>query len=112
VDQDQFVQVLIDLILNANHVVQGHTGPRRIALGTSLSPDRRWLHIAVADNGPGLPPAIAHCMFDTFFTVKPVGQGTELGLSVCKSMVEAHRGKLDLSDSPGGGRGFASRCPR
>lgn len=111
VDQDQIVQVLINLILNAQHAMADQIGPHWVKLRSDLSPDHRWLTIEISDNGPGVPTAIAHRIFDPFFTTKPVGQGTGLGLSVCKSMVEAHGGKLQLTDTPGGGATFRVVLP-
>ena len=111
VDEDQIVRVLIDLVLNAQHVLEGQSEPRRIIITTELSADGNWLMILVCDTGPGVPAAIAHRIFDPFFTTKPVGQGTGLGLSVCKSMVEAHGGKLDLLETSGGGATFRVSLP-
>jgi PAS domain S-box-containing protein len=111
VDQDQIVQVLINLILNAQHALEDVTGPRRIDIAVDLTGDRRWLSIAVADNGPGVPDTIAGRIFDPFFTTKGVGKGTGLGLSVCKSMVEAHGGILALEKTPGGGATFRMTLP-
>jgi CheY-like chemotaxis protein len=76
-----------------------------------MSSDRNWLSIAVVDNGPGVQDAIAMRIFDPFFTTKSVGQGTGLGLSVCKSMVEAHGGTLKLEKTPGGGATFRILLP-
>jgi CheY-like chemotaxis protein len=103
--------VLINLILNAQHALADKAEQRRIDIGTGLSADHRWLGITVSDNGPGVPDAIAHLIFDPFFTTKPVGQGTGLGLSVCKSMVEAHGGTLTLEPTPGGGATFRVTLP-
>ena len=110
-DPDQIVQVLINLIINAQHALQDQPGPRSLDIRTDLNPDGDWLTIAIADNGPGVPDAIAHRIFDPFFTTKAVGQGTGLGLSVCKSMVEAHGGRLTLDRTPGGGATFRLSLP-
>ena len=111
VDPDQIVQVLINLILNAQHALRDMDSGRNIDIRADLSPDLHWLHIVVADNGPGVPAAIASRIFDPFFTTKDVGQGTGLGLSVCKSMAEAHGGKLELHMTPGGGASFTLTLP-
>jgi len=110
-DQDKIVQVLINLIINAQHAVQDNTAPRALDIVTDLSPDGTWATITIADNGPGVPDAIAHRIFDPFFTTKAVGQGTGLGLSVCKSMIEAHGGRLTLDETPGGGATFRLSLP-
>jgi PAS domain S-box-containing protein len=111
VDQDQMIQVLTNLILNAQHALEEKSGDRLVEISVSLSEDGQWLSLAVADNGPGVPAAIAARIFDPFFTTKSVGQGTGLGLSVCRSMVEAHGGTLKLETTPGGGATFRVALP-
>lgn len=111
VDQDQIVQVLINLILNAQHALEERPENRTLDIKVDLSSDQQWLNIAVADNGNGVSENVAHRIFDPFFTTKPVGQGTGLGLSVCKSMVEAHGGKLILEPTLGGGATFKVSLP-
>ncbi|MDP2083629.1 MAG: PAS domain S-box protein [Gemmobacter sp.] len=111
VDQDQIVQILINLILNAQQALVTREGHRSLEIGAALSPDGQWMEIAVADNGPGVPDSIAGRIFDPFFTTKAVGQGTGLGLSVCRSMAEAHGGHLHLENTPGGGATFRVVLP-
>lgn len=111
VDEDQIVQVLINLILNAQQALDDRPADRRIDITAGLAPDGNWLSLTVADNGPGVAQGIANRIFDPFFTTKEVGQGTGLGLSVCKSMVEAHGGKLLLEPTPGGGASFRIALP-
>ena len=111
VDQDQMIQVLTNLILNAQHALEEKPGDRRVTIAASLSDDGQWLSLSVADNGPGVPAAVAARIFDPFFTTKSVGQGTGLGLSVCRSMVEAHGGTLKLETTPGGGATFRVALP-
>ena len=111
VDQDQIVQVLINLILNAQQALLEKTDHRVLDITAELCPEGQWLAISVADNGPGVPASIVNRIFDPFFTTKSVGEGTGLGLSVCKSMVEAHGGKLVLEETPGGGATFRIALP-
>ena len=111
VDQDQLIQVLTNLILNAQHALEERPADRHVDIAASLSDDGQWLSLSVADNGPGVPAAIAPRIFDPFFTTKSVGQGTGLGLSVCRSMVEAHGGTLKLETTPGGGATFRVALP-
>ena len=56
--------------------------------------------IAVSDNGDGVPDAIREKIFEDFFTTKPAGVGTGLGLSMCKTIVEDHHGKLEVDRDP------------
>lgn len=111
VDEDQIVQVLINLILNAQQALSGQDGPRKLDIQAFLCPSGQWVHLTVADNGPGVPDEIASRIFDPFFTTKAVGEGTGLGLSVCKSMVEAHGGKLVQFRTEGGGASFRISLP-
>ncbi len=111
VDDDQLVQVLINLILNAQQALADHTGERRIDVRAGRDESAKTLTLVVADNGPGVPESIAHRIFDPFFTTKAVGSGTGLGLSVCKGMIEAHGGKLTLEATPGGGATFRITLP-
>ena len=61
--------------------------------------------LEVADNGPGIPEAMAQAIFDPFFTTKPVGRGTGLGLSISNKIAEEHGGRLRLvSQAPEGAR--------
>jgi PAS domain S-box-containing protein len=111
VDEDQIVQVLINLILNAQHALTGHGGRRKLDITALRSAQGDWVHLTVADTGPGVPDTIASRIFDPFFTTKSVGEGTGLGLSVCKSMVEAHGGKLIQFRTEGGGASFRVSLP-
>ncbi len=110
-DEDQIVQVLINLILNAQHALARQDGARRLDIQAFLCPSGEWVHMTVADNGAGVPDGIASRIFDPFFTTKAVGEGTGLGLSVCKSMVEAHGGKLVQFRTDGGGASFRISLP-
>jgi signal transduction histidine kinase len=57
--------------------------------------DADWVSVRIADNGPGMPPAIQARIFETFFTTKPVGKGTGLGLAISHQIVtQKHGGQL------------------
>ena len=62
------------------------------------------VHISVADTGPGLPDEVRKRLFEPFVTTKANGMG--VGLSVCRAIVEAHRGRMWADDNPGGGTVF------
>lgn len=75
-----------------------------------LGPD--WVQVAIADNGPGVPPEVQHKLFDAFFTTKGVGKGTGLGLSIGYQIVtEKHGGKLYCVSQPNAGATFVIEIP-
>lgn len=61
---------------------------------------KEWLKISVTDNGPGIPQSIIGKIFQPFFTTKPAGHGTGLGLSLSYDIVKAHGGELDVKSVP------------
>lgn len=71
--------------------------------------DDKSIEIAVADRGSGLPDNIVEHLFEPFHTTKVDGMG--LGLSICRSIVEAHRGKLGYEPNCGGGAIFRVTLP-
>jgi signal transduction histidine kinase len=91
-DRVQLQQVLLNLILNAVEAMSSVDGARR---ELSISTERRGAEevlVAVRDSGPGIDPEHRERVFDSFYTTKPSGMG--LGLSICRSIVDAHRGRL------------------
>ncbi|WP_445174477.1 sensor histidine kinase [Microcoleus sp.] len=80
--------------------------PNLITIRTALS-DSKWVKIAIADNGMGMPESVQKRLFDPFFTTKSVGKGTGMGLPISYQIVtEKHRGKLDCFSIPGKGTEF------
>ena len=69
------------------------------------------LVLEVADTGEGIAPDTLPRVFDPFFTTRAVGQGTGLGLTVCRDIVEAHKGTIDLASEPGRGTTVTVRIP-
>ena len=67
------------------------------------------IRVAVEDSGPGIVPENLGHIFDAFFTTKPTGMG--MGLSICRSIIEAHGGRLSASHAPGGGTIFEIALP-
>jgi PAS domain S-box-containing protein len=109
-DPHQLQQVLLNLLTNAHHAVRAVAPPRAITV-TMRGDMGNQIHLRIADNGPGIPPAVRDRIFEPFFTTKPVGEGTGLGLSLCQGIVESHGGTLSLEEAPGGGAVFAISIP-
>jgi PAS domain S-box-containing protein len=90
-DHVQLQQVIMNLLMNAIDATRDVDGVREIAV-RSRSTDEREIVVSVSDTGPGLPSQGAERIFDTFFTTKL--DGTGMGLSISRSIVEAHGGRL------------------
>jgi len=110
-DADQLHQVLLNLIINAQQVLQDRAGPRRIRFSTRFDAAGQTVRITVADNGPGIPENLRARVFEPFFTTKPTGVGTGVGLAVSHGIVEAHGGTLTLDCPEMGARCSPSCCP-
>jgi len=100
-DRVQLQQVLLNLILNAVEAMSGvNAGARELRIGTG--PDASGgVRVTVQDSGPGLPPESVDRLFDAFYTTKPGGMG--MGLSICRSIVEAHGGQIGAARAAGPG---------
>jgi signal transduction histidine kinase len=99
-------QVWINLIDNAI----GAAGPSGV-VKVSVKAHDGTVAVEVEDDGPGIPPATLKRIFDPFFTTKEVGQGTGLGLSVARQIVQQHRGKISVQTAPGAGTRFTVTLP-
>src|SRR6266480_4262332 len=91
-DRVQLQQVMLNLIVNATHRLDGiEDGNRELQISTvSIEPE--GVCVAVRDTGHGLRPESLPCLFEPFYTTKPDGMG--MGLSICRSIIEAHGGRL------------------
>ena len=103
----QLQQVMVNLVRNA-HEAMAQSDWRELEVITARLDDES-IEIAVADRGAGLPDDIAEHLFEPFHTTKRDGMG--LGLSICRSIVEAHGGKLRYESNCGGGAIFRVTLP-
>ena len=93
-------QVWTNLVDNAVDAMEGMDGRGQLTVRTARDGDR--VLVEIGDNGPGVPEAAAAHLFEPFYTTKPVGQGTGLGLDICwRIVVQRHHGDLRFSSSPG-----------
>lgn len=107
----QISQVFINLTTNACDAVRALPDGRRGVVRLTLGVDAGDVRVDVDDNGPGVPAALRHRIFDRFFTTKALGEGTGRGLDICRGIVERHGGTIALADSPLGGARFTVRLP-
>ena len=110
VDRQRFQQVLINLLQNAAGVI-GRGGQIRIAAHRREPPAGNGVVISVEDNGPGIPAADLPRIFDPFFSTKPVGMGTGLGLFIVHEIVGQHGGTVTVDSPPGHGALFKVYIP-
>jgi len=92
-DRVQLQQVILNLIINAVEAMSDDEGSRELLISTGKAePNGSGVLVAVRDSGPGLTPASIERLFEAFYTTKPDGMG--MGLSICRSIIEAHGGRL------------------
>ena len=108
VDPIQIEQVVLNLIRNACEVMLEQSEPKRVTIRTFREGDES-VAISVADTGPGLSPTLQHRVFDAFFTTKRSGLG--MGLSISRSIAEAHHGRLWAEENHPHGTVFTLALP-
>jgi PAS domain S-box-containing protein len=121
-DATQLHQVLVNLCTNANHAMRG--GPGRLTLtvrnraleeplgcfGLEIQP-AEYAVLEVADTGAGIPASVRERIFEPYFTTKPLGEGTGLGLPVSFAIVKSHKGLIDFESREGEGTTFRVYLP-
>jgi signal transduction histidine kinase len=109
-DPHRLGQVLMNLLGNARQAMEVAGKGRTLTVRTRERGE--MVEIQVIDDGPGIPDEVKARIFDWFFTTKPPGEGTGLGLAVSREILHAHGGTLRLEDTPGGGATFVLNIPR
>lgn len=103
-DPEMLKMVVQNLLINSMHAMQG-----RGRIQVAVEKQDPWLRIAVADDGPGIPPDVRDKIFIPFFTTK--ARGTGLGLPTAKRFVEAHDGQITIDTPPTGGTTVTVELP-
>jgi two-component system sensor kinase FixL len=106
VDKIQIQQVILNLVRNSIEAMQSVS---RRDLTVVAHEDASFVQVHVSDTGPGLAPEVAERLFQPFVTTKATGMG--IGLSICRSIVDAHGGRLWATPNEGGGLSFRFRVP-
>ncbi|GAA3992412.1 hypothetical protein GCM10022279_14570 [Comamonas faecalis] len=120
-DATQLEQALLNLCTNAVHAIgqqRGHIAVQARALRPDAALRERlrlapgsYVALSVSDDGPGMDDALLARIYEPFFTTKPVGQGTGLGLAVVHGVVRSHGGAVDVHSQPGEGTRFTLYFP-
>ena len=108
-DRVQLQQVFINLLVNAIQAMSTEPGQARELLVETRCPDTQQMVVEVRDNGPGIPPVHLPFVFDAFFSTRDEGMG--MGLSICRSIVEAHGGQISAINLPTGGAAMILTLP-
>jgi signal transduction histidine kinase len=117
----QLNQVFMNILVNAIDAIEERftqeisnepsLNAGSITIRTSIA-NSQWVEIAIADNGLGMAEQVQQKIFNPFFTTKPVGKGTGMGMAICyQIIVEKHRGKLDCFSTVGKGTKFIIQIP-
>ena len=116
-------RVLLNLINNAFQAISSERSTlgsvqesskenRQALVRVTTHGKKDYVQITVSDNGPGIPDEVKDKIFQPFFTTKPSGQGTGLGLSLSYDIVQAHGGELSVESRLGEGSVFSIRIPQ
>ena len=108
-DEGRLEQVVLNLVINASHALEQGARPRTIRIATKA--DNGGVRYIVEDTGSGLSPEVLPRIFERFFTTKPAGKGTGLGLWIVRQIVEEHGGRIKASNTPEGGARFDIHLP-
>jgi signal transduction histidine kinase len=107
--------VILNLINNAFYAVNEKkkqtSGEYEPTVTVSTRKENGKIEIKVKDNGNGIPQKILDKIFQPFFTTKPTGQGTGLGLSLSYDIIKAHRGEIKVETGHGEGSAFTVQLP-
>jgi len=104
-------QVFLNLVVNAAQSLRDGAGPDRNRIELNVHDAGEFVHVEVADTGCGIASDVLPRIFEPFFTTKPAGQGTGLGLGICRRIVTELGGEISVSSEVGVGTRFLVRLP-
>jgi signal transduction histidine kinase len=110
-DAHQIQQVLLNLIINAEHAMLTANGRGTLVVRSWHDRERESVVLEINDDGPGIAEELQPKIFDPFFTTKEVGKGTGLGLTVAYAIVQEHGGRIRLASNTGSGASFYVELP-
>lgn len=110
-DPDHLGQIVLNLVVNAQHALEEVDGERVVSVRTEARDGTGEVLVHVQDNGPGVPHDLRNRIFEPFFTTKEAGTGTGLGLALARKTIETHNGSLTVDDAPDGGSVFTIKLP-
>ena len=104
-DRNQLQQVLINILMNAFEAARP-VGNVQVSARRAAHATRAGVEIEVRDSGPGIPASVLPRIFEPFYSTKPPGEGTGLGLPICRDIVKSLGGELTVDSPPGEGATF------
>jgi signal transduction histidine kinase len=108
-NHNELEQVLTNIILNARDAIV--QAGKKGAIHISFSTTEHNISIHIKDEGSGIPKNVISKIFDPFFTTKDVGKGLGLGLSICQSIIDKHKGRISVKSQVGKGTQFTVELP-
>ncbi|HVV83892.1 MAG TPA: ATP-binding protein, partial [Kofleriaceae bacterium] len=105
--EGRFNQTVTNLLQNAADAME-----RRGRIAVTADVDEAFVRLRIHDSGPGVPEAVRARIFEPFFTTKDVGKGMGLGLAICREIIAAHGGTLELDEQVTAGACFVLSLPR
>ena len=108
-DRIQVQQVLLNLIINGLEAIREAGAGDATLVVRTMQPDEQWVHVAVEDSGVGVARDALDDIFEPFHTSKDKGLG--MGLSICRSIVQAHGGRIWAESGPERGAVFHMLLP-
>lgn len=107
---DRLIQVFVNLLRNALNAIKpgGHI---EVSSFVTIDGGRRWLHLKVEDDGPGIPPDVLPDIFDAFVSTRLDSRGTGLGLTIAEGIISQHGGTISAANRPSGGACIEVKLP-